>query len=157
MGVSGSGKSTVGALLAQALDVPFAEGDALHPAANIAKMSAGVALTDADRAPWLDRVATWLGQHLDGGVITCSALKRAYRDRLRVAAPSVLFAHPQTDRVELARRTAARRDHFMPPALLDSQLATLEPLATDEHGVTVDATAAPERIVEQLLAAMGFA
>ncbi|AFU01323.1 gluconokinase [Nocardia brasiliensis ATCC 700358] len=146
MGVSGSGKSTVGRELAATLDVPYAEGDEFHPAANVAKMAAGVPLDDADRAPWLDAVAAWLAEHVDrGGVITCSALKRAYRDRLRAAAPSAFFLHLSAPRAELAHRMTERSGHFMPASLLDSQLAALEPLGTDERGTVVDATRpAPE-------------
>ncbi|MGN2639698.1 gluconokinase [Nocardia takedensis] len=155
MGVSGTGKTTLGTRLARALGVEFAEGDDLHPRENIEKMSAGLALTDADRAPWLDRVAAWLADRGDsGGVVSCSALKRAYRDRLRVAAPTVFFAHPVADRAELRRRVRSRRDHFMPAALLDSQLADLEPLTADESGWTVDATADPDLLVEQVRAAL---
>jgi gluconokinase len=142
MGVSGSGKSTVGALLAGLLDVPYADADDFHPPANIAKMSAGTPLDDADRAPWLDAVGAWARDHAGtgGGVVTCSALKRAYRDRLRAAAaPGLLFfVHLSGDRELIARRMGARTGHFMPLALLDSQLATLQPLAGDEHGAVVD-------------------
>ncbi|MGW4364126.1 gluconokinase [Nocardia takedensis] len=155
MGVSGAGKTTLGTRLARALGVEFAEGDDLHPRENVEKMSAGLALTDADRAPWLDRVAAWLADRSDsGGVVSCSALKRAYRDRLRAAAPTVFFAHPVADRAELRRRVRTRRDHFMPAALLDSQLADLEPLTADESGWTLDATGDPDLLVEQVRAAL---
>ncbi|MFE7797475.1 gluconokinase [Nocardia sp. NPDC057440] len=154
MGVSGCGKSTVGRLLAEALHVEYAEGDDFHPAENIAKMAAGVPLTDADRAPWLDIVAGWLGQRAGhGGVVSCSALKRSYRDRLRVAAPDAFFVHLAASRDELARRMAARRDHFMPSSLLDSQLAALEQLYADERGITVDATRAPAESVREAMTA----
>ncbi|MEU7767236.1 gluconokinase [Nocardia sp. NPDC049190] len=155
MGVSGSGKSTVGARLAAALDVEYAEGDDFHPAANIAKMAAGTPLDDADRAPWLDAVAAWLAQHADqGGVVSCSALKRIYRERLRAAAPDTYFLHLAAPKDELARRMTGRSGHFMPSSLLDSQLAALEPLAADEHGRTADATLAPDDLVTATMAAL---
>lgn len=155
MGVSGCGKSTVGALLAETLRVEYAEGDDFHPASNIEKMVAGMPLTDADRAPWLDIVAIWLGQRRErGGVVSCSALKRGYRDRLRAAAPETFFVHLSASRAELARRMQTRRGHFMPAALLDSQLAALQPLATDEFGVTVDATEDPAELVGAAIAAL---
>ena len=124
MGVSGSGKSTVGALLATRLGLPFVDGDALHPAANVAKMAAGIPLDDDDRTPWLDVV----GERLTAGgvVVACSGLRRAYRDRLRDAAPATQFVLLHGSRELLAARLAARTDHFMPSTLLDSQLATLE-------------------------------
>lgn len=154
MGVSGSGKSTVGALLAGRLELPYAEGDGFHPAANIEKMAAGIPLDDADRAPWLDIVADWLGEHsAGGGVAACSALKRAYRDRLRAGAPQTYFVFLDAPRVELERRMAARLGHFMPTALLDSQLATLEPLEPDEAGVTLDATDPQQRLVTEAMVA----
>ncbi|MEU7632131.1 gluconokinase [Nocardia sp. NPDC049220] len=155
MGVSGSGKSTVGARLAAALDVEYAEGDDFHPAANIAKMTAGTPLDDADRAPWLDAVAAWLAQHADrGGVVSCSALKRIYRDRLRTSAPETFFLHLAAPKDELARRMTGRRGHFMPSSLLDSQLAALEPLAADEIGRTADASLAPDDLVTATMAAL---
>jgi gluconokinase len=124
MGVSGSGKSTVGALLASRLGLPFVDGDALHPEANVRKMAAGVPLDDDDRAPWLDAVGARLTQ--GGVVVACSALRRAYRDRLRDAAPAAQFVLLHGTRSLLASRLAARVDHFMPAALLDSQLGILE-------------------------------
>lgn len=135
MGPSGSGKSLVGAALAAQVRARFVDGDDLHPAANVAKMAAGVPLTDADREPWLDVVGALLAReaHL---VIACSALRRSYRDRIRAAAPDAVFVELVVPAAELAHRMS-RRDHFMPPALLDSQLAVLEPLAADEHGVRI--------------------
>lgn len=139
MGVSGSGKSSVGAALAERMGWPFEEGDDLHPPENRAKMSAGVPLTDADRAPWLDRIADWMhGRFGAGGVVSCSALRRAYRDRLRDADPDVRFVLVDPGREELQRRLAARKGHFMPPALLDSQLATLERPDPDERVLVLD-------------------
>ena len=140
MGVSGVGKSTVGALLAAQLGCDFAEGDELHPPRNVARMAAGVPLTDADRAPWLSAVRGWIDAHVDAGspgVITCSALKRGYRDRLR--APGVVFVMLAADPAVIARRLADRHGHFMPPRLLGSQLEALEPPAGDEPSITVAA------------------
>ena len=140
MGVSGSGKSTLAVPLAQALGVPFAEGDDFHSAANRAAMAAGHALTDADRQPWLAALRTWAAAQPAGCVLSCSALRRAYRDVLRGAGPDVVFLEVDVPRQVLAARLAARRGHFMPPSLLDSQLATLEPLAPDEAGARLDGT-----------------
>ncbi len=145
-GVSGSGKSTVGALLAERLELPFVDGDALHPPANVAKMAAGVPLDDADRWPWLDAVGERLGA--SPVVVACSALRRVYRDRLRAAAPGVRFVLLDGSRELLAARTGARADHFMPPALLDSQLATLERPDPDEHVLVYDIAQAPAGIVD---------
>jgi carbohydrate kinase (thermoresistant glucokinase family) len=139
MGVTGSGKSTVAGLLSGRLGWALAEGDDLHPPANIAKMAAGHPLSDDDRWPWLQRVRDWIdAQVADGrpGIITCSALKQAYRDVLR--DPHVVFVHLVGSRDVLAGRLAARHGHFMPAQLLDSQLADLEPLGPDEQAVTVD-------------------
>lgn len=139
--------------MADALGVEYAEGDDFHPEENVAKMAAGVPLTDTDRAPWLDIIARWLADRgARGGVVSCSALKRSYRDRLRVAAPEVFFAHLDARYEELVRRLESRRGHFMPLALLDSQLATLEPLDTDEWGITLDATRAPADLVRKTVA-----
>ncbi|UCM88244.1 gluconokinase [Streptomyces marincola] len=155
MGVSGIGKSTVGALLAEEVGVPYAEADAFHPEANIAKMSSGVPLNDADRMPWLDAIGAWAaGRAGRGGVVSCSALKRAYRDRLRAAAPGLFFVHLAADRSLIAERLSHRRDHFMPEALLDSQYADLQPLQADERGVTIDVTAAPETVAAEAAAAL---
>jgi gluconokinase len=148
MGVSGSGKSTLAQGLADTLGWPFQEGDDLHPAANIAKMSAGIPLTDDDRAPWLDRVAAWIDSH-PTGIVTCSALKRSYRDRLR--RPGVIFVLPDVPRAVLQERLAHRSGHFMPASLLDSQLDTLEPLGPDEAAIVVDATQGPETTLAEVL------
>jgi gluconokinase len=145
MGVSGTGKSTIGRGLAEALGLPFVEGDDLHPDANVAKMAAGIPLTDADRAPWLDRVAARLDEPV---VITCSALKRSYRDRLRRAAPDLVLVYLHGTRELLAERMAQRDGHFMPTSLLDSQLATLEEPAADEDVIPVDIKLRPDEIVE---------
>lgn len=148
MGVSGSGKTTVGAALAHDLGLELVDGDALHPAANVAKMAAGIPLDDADRAPWLDAI----GAVLAAGpvVVACSALKRVYRDRLRAAAPTLQLVFLDGERDVLASRMAARPDHFMPASLLDSQLATLEPPAPDEHALTVDIDEPVATIVTEL-------
>ena len=156
MGVSGSGKTTVGRALATALDVPFADADRLHSRANIAKMSAGTPLDDDDRRPWLAAVARWLVEHeVTGGVVACSALLRRYRDVLTASAPRAWFLYLHVDRDALAQRLQQRRDHFMPAALLDSQLALIEPPGADERSVTVDASAAPDSVVRQFLMRAG--
>ncbi|MCX4529750.1 MULTISPECIES: gluconokinase [unclassified Streptomyces] len=156
MGVAGTGKTTVGRLLADALGLPYAEGDAFHPAANVAKMSAGTPLDDADRWPWLDAVGEWIRDRAGrgGGVVAASSLKRVYRDRLRTCAPGAVFVHLTGERPLIEERMAARTGHFMPAALLDSQFATLEPLAPDELGVAVDVSGTPEEITERALAAL---
>ncbi|MEU2039950.1 gluconokinase [Nocardia niwae] len=156
MGVSGSGKTTVGTALAEALGVEYAEGDDFHSPANIAKMAAGTPLDDDDRAPWLDALAAWMaGRSGRGGVVTCSALKRVYRDRLRASASDAFFLHLEVPRGELRRRLVARHGHFMPASLLDAQLATLEPLDADERGHVVDATRPPEEVIRQAVTALG--
>lgn len=155
MGVAGTGKTTVGALLAEALAVPYAEADSFHPPENVAKMTAGEPLDDTDRQPWLDAIGRWAGERREsGGVVSCSALKRAYRDRLRAAAPGVFFVHLTGDRALIARRMEQRRDHFMPLTLLDSQFATLQPLQRDEAGTAVPVCADPGTVTRRALAAV---
>ncbi|MFF1958844.1 gluconokinase [Streptomyces sp. NPDC058220] len=155
MGVAGTGKTTVGPLLAAALGVPYAEGDDFHPPENIAKMSAGTPLGDVDRWPWLDAIGTWAhGRAGLGGVVSSSALKRAYRDRLRAAAPEAVFLHLTGDRPLIEQRMAERKGHFMPTALLDSQYAALENLADDEAGAAVDVSGTPEEITDRAVAAL---
>ncbi|WP_458242833.1 gluconokinase [Streptomyces sp. MAI_2237] len=155
MGVAGTGKTTIGPLLAARLGVPYAEGDDFHPQANIAKMSAGVPLGDDDRWPWLDAIGAWAhGRAGLGGVVSCSALKRSYRDRLRAAAPGVVFVHLAGDRALIEERMSHRQGHFMPTALLDSQFATLQPLERDEAGVAVDVAGSPEQITERAVKAL---
>jgi gluconokinase len=137
MGVSGSGKTSVAQELTRRLGWEYIEGDDLHPEASVAKMAAGVPLDDEDRWPWLRRVAEVIGEHAAAGrsvVVTCSALRRAYRDLLREGNPSVWFAHVQVSQAALADRLGKRQGHYMPPSLLGSQLATLEPLGEDEPG-----------------------
>ncbi|GAA3086679.1 gluconokinase [Streptomyces rectiviolaceus] len=158
MGVAGTGKTTIGPLLAAQLGVPYAEGDDFHPPANIAKMSAGTPLTDDDRWPWLDAIGAWAHSRAGlGGVVSSSALKRSYRDRLRAAAPgvdSLVFVHLTGDRSLIEDRMSHRQGHFMPTALLDSQFATLQPLGADEAGVAVDVTGDPEEISERAYQAL---
>jgi carbohydrate kinase (thermoresistant glucokinase family) len=144
MGVSGSGKSTMAALLAGQLGWDFLEGDDLHPEANVEKMASGTPLNDEDRAPWLDTVSSWIIEHAMAdvpGIITCSALKRRYRDVLR--EQNVIFVHLVGTKQLLGKRMSARLDHFMPTTLLDSQLETLEPLDEDEQGILIDASRSP--------------
>ena len=142
IGVSGSGKSTVGLALADALEVPFLDGDELHPEANIAKMSAGRPLDDEDRLPWLAALAARVGAMAAGrgGVIACSALKRKYRDALASAAPTVRFLQLALDPAVALARVAGRPGHFMPGSLVESQFSEFEPLQPGERGITVDAT-----------------
>lgn len=153
MGVAGSGKTTIARTLAERLGWRFQEGDALHPPANVAKMSAGTPLTDDDRWPWLHAIAavidTW---HAEGasGIVTCSALKRAYRDILIGPRTDVRLVHLAGEKALIAGRMAARKGHFMPTALLDSQFATLESPGADENPVVVDIAAEPEAIVREL-------
>ena len=154
-GVSGSGKSTVGAALAARLGVPYADADDFHPPANVDKMRRGVPLGDDDRRPWLQAIGSWLADHPDGAVASCSALKRRYRDQLRGQAPALTFLHLTGDRDLLADRMSARQDHFMPTSLLDSQLAELEPLEPDEPGVSIEVDRPAEEIVGMYLSAPG--
>lgn len=154
MGVSGSGKSTVGAALAQRLRVPFADADDFHPPANIAKMTAGQPLDDDDRHPWLEAIGEWLAQHSGaGGVMSCSALKRKYRDQLRGHCPETTFVHLSGTPDVIGKRQASRPGHFMPASLLASQFATLEPLGSDESGITIDVDQDIDSIVEAYVAA----
>jgi gluconokinase len=157
MGISGVGKSSVGHELADRFGVDYADGDDFHSEANIAKMSAGIALTDDDRWPWLDEIGRWLAQHdAGGGVISCSALRRVYRDILTDAAPRTLFLH-LTGAHELIRSRMQGRDHFMPLSLLESQEQTLEPLQDDERGWAFDITPPPDEIVDEFVAKAGLA
>ncbi len=154
MGVSGCGKSSVGLQLAGALQVPFLEGDTYHSYANVAKMTAGVPLTDADRADWLMALHKEIRDarlKQNGLVLSCSSLKRRYRDLLRSADPELRFVHLAGPRELIAERMAARKDHYMPSTLLDSQLATLEPLQDDEAGIVLDIAQAPSQLVQQVL------
>lgn len=150
MGVSGSGKSTVGESLGDRLDWPFRDGDSFHSPANVAKMHAGIPLTDEDRWPWLAAIAAWIaelrrqGRH---GIVACSALKRTYRDALRDGHDDVCFVYLDGSKELIAARLARRKDHFMPSSLLDSQFATLEPPGPDEGPITVSIDQEPAGIV----------
>jgi gluconokinase len=156
MGISGVGKSAVGHELADRFGVDYEDGDAFHSEANIAKMSAGTPLTDEDRWPWLADIGAWLAGHgADGGVVSCSALKRAYRDVLTDAAPSTVFLHLTGDH-ELIKSRMESRDHFMPSSLLESQEKTLEPLQDDERGWAFDITPSPAEIVDEFIARSGL-
>ena len=153
MGVAGCGKTTIARMLAERLGWRFQEGDALHPPANVAKMSAGTPLTDDDRWPWLHTIAGVMdGWRAEGasGIVTCSALKRAYRDILVGGHPDVRIVHLAGEKALIAARMAARKGHFMPTALLDSQFATLEPPGADENPIVVDIGAEAETIVQAL-------
>lgn len=158
MGVSGSGKTTIAALLAGRLQWEFEDGDWLHPAANVDKMHSGVALTDEDRRPWLQAIAAWIdetrraGRH---GVVACSALKRRYRDVLIGARPDVRLVYLKGDEALIARRIAARHGHFMPAALLHSQFEALEEPAPDEKPIVVSIDARPGDIVARIAAELG--
>lgn len=160
MGVSGCGKTTVARILAERMGWRMQEGDALHPPANVAKMSAGTPLADADRWPWLHAIAAVIDQwRAEGtsGVVTCSALKRAYRDILVGARPDVRLAYLRGDKALIAARLAARKGHFMPPALLDSQFAALEPPGADERPIVLDVAETPEALAGRLASALSGA
>jgi gluconokinase len=157
MGVSGSGKSTVAAGLVERLGWEFAEGDDFHPRENVEKMRSGRPLDDADRWPWLRILAAWIGEREQAGtnvVVTCSALKRSYRDVLRDGHPSVWFAHVAADADLVRDRLQQRAGHYMPSSLLDSQLATLEPLQADEPGASISGGGDPAHVVAELLTAL---
>jgi gluconokinase len=159
MGVSGSGKSTVAALVAERLGWIFVDGDSFHTPEHIAQMHAGRALDDQDRAPWLARIATWIGQRLaagEPGVVVCSALRRAYRDVLTDGRPEVRIVYLEGSRALIAGRLAARHGHFMPLRLLDSQFAILEPPGPEEHAVAVGIEDPPEQVAETVIARLGL-
>jgi gluconokinase len=159
-GVSGSGKTTVGKILADRLDWPFVDGDSLHPAANIAKMRAGVPLTDADRWPWLEALAAVLDERIAAGrsaVVACSALKRSYRDLLLAGRPAVRMVFLDADRDLLAARLAARHGHFFRADLLDSQFADLEKPQPAEHILVVPEVGTPEQIAQEIISPLGLA
>ncbi|WP_083906629.1 gluconokinase, GntK/IdnK-type [Acaricomes phytoseiuli] len=161
MGVSGSGKSTVAQTLAKRTGWAFQEGDDLHPEANIAKMAAGIPLDDADRRPWLERISTWIRQRLErgeSGIVTCSALRREYRDILRgdngQHAEGVVFVFLDGSREQIAERLSSRKGHFMPASLLDSQFAELQPPAAEENAVRANIQAGPAEQVEQVMSTL---
>jgi carbohydrate kinase (thermoresistant glucokinase family) len=155
MGVSGSGKTTIGKQIAARLGWDFQEGDDFHPAANVAKMHDGIPLDDADRAPWLAAIADWMDERIaarESSVITCSALKRAYRDLLRGSRTEVWFVYLQVSHAELQRRVTTRRHRYMPSSLLDSQLATLQEPGPDEpHVLAIDSDGSVEATVQAAL------
>jgi carbohydrate kinase (thermoresistant glucokinase family) len=155
MGVSGSGKTTIGALLAERLGTPFIDADDLHPASNVAKMAAGHALDDDDRWPWLALVGEALAAaSATGLVVACSALKRSYRQAILAEAPHARFVELDVPR-EILRLRMLERKHFMPPALLDSQLETLDSLAANESGLRVDGTTKPDELVTEIAGMLG--
>lgn len=157
MGVSGCGKSTAGSALASALGVEFVEGDAFHPPENVARMAAGTPLTDADRAGWLRTLAAHIAQAAPRGVVvSCSALKRKYRDVLREGSAALRFVWLDLPRAELEARMARRTGHYMPASLLDSQLATLEPPQADEAAIRIDGTPATDTLVAEALQRLGL-
>jgi len=155
MGVAGSGKTTVGQALADRLRLEYADADAFHSEAAVAKMASGHPLDDDDRAPWLIAIGAWLAEHeADGAVIGCSALRRRYRDVLRAAAPDVVFLHLTGDPAVLTERVANRPGHYMPASLITSQLETLEPLEPDERGNAEDLTHSVASIVDDFTTAL---
>lgn len=158
MGVQGSGKSTIGVLLAQKLGFIFVDGDDLHSPEAKAKMAGGNPLNDQDRAPWLDRIGDTINEHAGHGrtlVVACSALKKTYRNRLRSTTPELVFVHLEGQQGLVAERLSHRNHEYMPPTLLDSQFETLEPLSEDEAGFAVDVTQAPNEVVEQISSQLG--
>jgi gluconokinase len=153
MGIAGAGKTTIARRLAEAHGSAFLEGDDLHPAASVAKMTAGHPLTDADRRPWLEAVGDWLAAH-PGGVASCSALKRAYRDILRDHAPETFIVNLEVPESVAQARVGGRGGHYMPASLVASQVADLEPLDAQEAGVTLDANRAPDAVLREALEAI---
>jgi carbohydrate kinase (thermoresistant glucokinase family) len=159
MGVSGCGKSTIGALLAQRMQITFVEGDSLHTASNIAKMGRGKPLTDEDRSPWLMRIADCLRVHHARDcdlVIACSALKRSYRDIIRSSSTEPLFIHLHGSPDAIRERLQQRRGHFMSAGMLESQLEILEPPSPDEEAITFDISLPPNEIEEQIFSALNL-
>jgi gluconokinase len=159
VGAAGAGKTTLMRALQERLRWPALEGDDLHPPSNVAKMAAGIPLDDEDRAPWLDAIAAWMGARESAGecaLVTCSALKRAYRDRLRQRHPGVRFVQLAASRAELERRIAHRHGHYMPPGLVESQVAALEALGSGEAGVVLDAAQPLDELVAATLRAFGI-
>jgi gluconokinase len=159
MGGSGNGTTTLREEIPKRLNCRFQEGAELHPRANVEKMSRGEPLTDEDRWPWLDAIGEWLDERAaadENALLTCSALRRVYRDRLRAGRPGVRFCHVDAPEETLRDRLEHRRGHYMPASLLPSQLATLEPLADDEPGVVVSAEGDPDDVLAEALEALGI-
>jgi gluconokinase len=156
MGVSGSGKTTIGAMLAGRLGWTYAEADDFHPPANVEKMHAGIPLNDDDRRPWLEATATWMKAQEGPAVVTSSALKRKYRDLLREGRPDLRLVYLEGDRDLIGKRLAARHGHFFPKELLDSQFGDLEPPGPDEDPVTVPVDGAPEQVVADIVERLGL-
>jgi len=159
MGVSGVGKTTVAKGLSTVLGWTYAEGDAFHPEANVARMAAGTPLTDEDRWPWLETIGAWMSEEIADGrsaVVTCSALRRVYRDLLREGRPEVVFCHLTADPELIGERVSHRSDHYMPASLLPSQLAALEPLEPDEPGVEVSVAGEAAAVITRALEALGL-
>lgn len=154
MGVAGSGKSSIGTLIAKELGLPFKDGDDLHPQSNLDKMAAGTPLTDEDRWPWLELCGLTL-QMPNGTVLACSALKRVYRDRIRKLAPGTVFLFLDGSEELLLSRLGNRKNHFMKPQMLQSQLQTLEPLQSDEKGLKLRIDRSEEEIVQEAIAYLG--
>lgn len=152
MGVAGAGKSTIGRALADRLALPYGEADEFHPPANVAKMRAGAPLDDNDRAPWLAAVGAWLADQPGGGVASCSALRRTYRDALRAHAPGTRFVYLAGSIEVVSERVTARSDHFMPASLVTSQFALLEPLDDDEDGITLPLDWPVDRLLDHITA-----
>ena len=160
MGVAGSGKSTTAELLSERLGWPFRDADSFHPPANVEKMTAGTPLTDEDRWPWLYAIADWMDAVMargENGIVTCSALKRGYRDVLLTGRAGVALIYLKGDKGLIGERLSARVGHFMPPALLDSQFHTLEEPGPDENPHVIDVDAAPDEVVQRILARTGLA
>ena len=155
MGVAGCGKSAVGQRIASALQLPMVEGDDFHPETNVQRMRQGIALTDTDRAGWLALLGEVLQQHPGGAVLSCSALKRSYRDRLRRAIPSLSFVYLEITPAESQRRVAARAGHFYPPSLVDSQFAALEDPSGEAGVLVLDGSAALEQVAAQAVVWLG--
>lgn len=155
MGVSGSGKTTIGALLAGRLGWTYAEADDFHPPANLEKMHAGIPLTDEDRRPWLEAIAAWIDGQESPGVVTCSALKRRYRDTLRKDPERVRLIYLEGSRELIGRRMAARHGHFFPRELLDSQFGDLEPPQPDENALAVSIDQTPGEVVDEIIDRLG--
>lgn len=159
MGVAGSGKSTVGDRLSRALGWPFRDADSFHPPGNVAKMSRGVPLTDEDRAPWLAAIAAWIDAqraHAEPGIVSCSALKRAYRQCIIGARDGVGLVYLQGHKALIGERLRARKGHFMPASLLDSQFAALEPPGAEERPTIVSVAQSPEGVMREIIERLGL-